>query len=81
MNHRYDECCSKSWARLARCAWFHYVGSGDGEITGIILQTLMERDNKELDEKWARFMSLGLALPYVGCCLVVSADIVTHFLP
>lgn len=48
---------------------FIYVGSGDGEITGTILQTLMERDNKQLDEKWARFMSLGLALLYIGWLL------------
>ena len=45
---------------------FIYVGTGNGEITSTILQTLMERDPKQLDEKWARFMALGLALLYVG---------------
>ena len=45
---------------------FIYVGSGDGEISSTILQTLMERDAKQLDEKWARYMALGLALLYVG---------------
>lgn len=45
---------------------FIYVGSGDGDISSTILQTLMERDAKQLDEKWARYMALGLALLYVG---------------
>ncbi|KAI0088858.1 armadillo-type protein [Irpex rosettiformis] len=53
-----------SFAALA--LGFIYVGSGNGEITGTILQTLMERDSKQLDEKWARYLCLGLALLYVG---------------
>ena len=44
-----------------------FVGSCDGEITGTILQVLMERSAANLDEKWARFMTLGLALLYLGC--------------
>lgn len=45
---------------------FVFVGSANGEIAGTILQMLMERGDKELDEKWARFMALGLALLYLG---------------
>ena len=44
-----------------------FVGSCDGDITGIILQVLMERSDANLDEKWTRFMILGLALLYFGC--------------
>ncbi|KAI0826430.1 armadillo-type protein [Irpex lacteus] len=53
-------------ALAALALGFIYVGSGNGEISGTILQTLMERDPKQLDEKWARYLSLGLALLYVG---------------
>lgn len=45
---------------------FIFVGSCNGEVTSTILQTLMEREEKDLDEKWARFMVLGLALLYLG---------------
>lgn len=45
---------------------FIFVGSCDGEITATILQALMERSDENLDEKWARFMILGLALLYLG---------------
>ncbi|KAG6379757.1 26S proteasome regulatory complex non-ATPase subcomplex Rpn1 subunit [Boletus reticuloceps] len=45
---------------------FVFVGSGNGEITSTILQTLMERDEKSLGDKWGRFLALGLALLYVG---------------
>lgn len=61
-----DESSMEIVSLAALALGFIYVGSGDGEITGTILQTLMERDNKQLDEKWARFMSLGLALLYIG---------------
>ncbi|KAI0694186.1 armadillo-type protein [Cytidiella melzeri] len=62
-----DDEVSMEVASLAALALgFIYVGSGNGEITGTILQTLMERDSKQLDEKWTRYMSLGLALLYVG---------------
>lgn len=66
-----DETVSMEIASLAALALgFIYVGSGNGEITSTILQTLMERDAKQLDEKWARYMALGLALLYVGACIV-----------
>ncbi|EPS97459.1 26S proteasome regulatory complex non-ATPase subcomplex Rpn1 subunit [Fomitopsis schrenkii] len=45
---------------------FIFVGSGNGEIASTILQSLMERDDKQLEEKWTRFMLLGLALLYLG---------------
>lgn len=45
---------------------FIFVGSCHGEIASTILQTFMERDDKVLSEKWARFMALGLALLYLG---------------
>ena len=65
--HVADENVSMEIASLSALALgFIYVGSGDGEISSTILQTLMERDAKHLDEKWARFMALGLALLYVG---------------
>lgn len=65
--HVADETVSMEIASLSALALgFIYVGSGDGEISSTILQTLMERDSKQLDEKWARYMALGLALLYVG---------------
>ncbi|KAJ7733825.1 hypothetical protein B0H14DRAFT_3898863 [Mycena olivaceomarginata] len=48
---------------------FIFVGSENGEITGTILQTLMEkaeRGDTGLDEKWARYIALGLGLLYLG---------------
>ena len=49
---------------------FIFVGSGDGEVASTILQVMMERDDKALDEKWGRFLSLGLALLYLGLFLI-----------
>ncbi|KAJ7512053.1 armadillo-type protein [Mycena galericulata] len=48
---------------------FIFVGSENGEITSTILQTIMEKAERSdggLDEKWARFMALGLGLLYLG---------------
>lgn len=42
------------------------VGSCNYEVTSTILQTLMEREDSQLNEKWARFMALGLALIFLG---------------
>ena len=50
---------------------FIFVGSENGEIASTILQTLMERDDNALDEKWGRFMALGLGLLYLGLKLSV----------
>jgi hypothetical protein len=43
-----------------------YVGSANGEIAETILTAMSERSDEQLDEKWSRFMALGLALLYVG---------------
>lgn len=45
---------------------FIFVGSCNADVTMTILQTLMEREPSQLDEKWTRFMILGLALLYLG---------------
>ncbi|SNX83793.1 probable RPN1 - 26S proteasome regulatory subunit [Melanopsichium pennsylvanicum] len=45
---------------------FVFAGSCHGEITPTILQSMMERDPAQLDDKWGRFMILGLALLFLG---------------
>ncbi|PFH48077.1 hypothetical protein AMATHDRAFT_66236 [Amanita thiersii Skay4041] len=48
---------------------FIFLGSENGDVTGTILQSFMdrfERVDASLDEKWARFMALGLGLLYLG---------------
>ena len=68
-----DEGVSMEIASLASLALgFIFVGSGNGEIASTVLQTLMEREDKYLDEKWARYMVLGLALLYLGTCFTLS---------
>jgi 26S proteasome regulatory subunit N1 len=68
--HVADDGVSMEIASLTALALgFIFVGSCHGEITSTILQTLMERDDSALDEKWARFMALGLALLYLGAPL------------
>ena len=70
-----DEGVSMEIASLASLALgFIFVGSGNGEIASTILQTLMEREDKYLDEKWARYMVLGLALLYLGLYLSLSVQ-------
>jgi 26S proteasome regulatory subunit N1 len=65
--HVADDGVSMEIASLSALALgFIFVGSENGEVTSTILQTLMEREDKALDEKWARFMALGLALLYLG---------------
>jgi 26S proteasome regulatory subunit N1 len=67
--HVADDSVSMEIASLSALALgFVFVGSGNGEITSTVLQTFMEREDKYLDEKWARFMALGLALLYLGLC-------------
>lgn len=53
---------------------FVFVGTGNGEVAGTILQALMEREEKDLNEKWARFMGLGLALLFLGASSHHSTD-------
>ncbi|TGZ85446.1 26S proteasome regulatory complex, non-ATPase subcomplex, Rpn1 subunit [Ascodesmis nigricans] len=45
---------------------FVFVGSSDGEIAETIIMSLLERDESQFKEKWAHFLSLGLALLFVG---------------
>lgn len=47
---------------------FIFVGSANGDVAGTFLQALMERSEAELDEKWARYLGLALALLYLGRC-------------
>ena len=62
-----DDSVSMEIASLATLALgFIFVGSGNGEIASTVLQTFMERDEKQLEEKWARYMALGLALVFLG---------------
>jgi len=65
--HMADDGISMEIASLSALALgVVFVGSGNGEVAGTIFQTLMEREDKFLDEKWARFMALGLAFLYLG---------------
>jgi 26S proteasome regulatory subunit N1 len=48
---------------------FTFVGSCNGDIAGSIVQALMERaeaDPNQLDDKFTRFMLLGLGLLFIG---------------
>lgn len=68
--HVADDSTSMEIASLAALSLgFIFVGSGNGEVASTILQTLMEREDKQLEEKWARYMALGLALLYLGISL------------
>lgn len=54
-------------AMAALSLGFIFVGSGDGEIAEAILEALTSReDETQLKNKWSQFLSLGLALLYVG---------------
>jgi len=44
-----------------------FVGSAQSEVSEAIIQTFLDEDrNKQLKDKWTRFMTLGLALLYFG---------------
>ncbi|KAF8886531.1 26S proteasome regulatory complex non-ATPase subcomplex Rpn1 subunit [Infundibulicybe gibba] len=61
--HIADDSVSMEVASLAALALgFIFVGSENGET----LMEKCEREDKSLDEKWARFMALGLGLLYLG---------------
>ena len=53
-----------SLAALSLC--LVYASSCDGEITSSILQTLMERDEAQLKDPYARMMAVGLSLLFMG---------------
>lgn len=62
-----DTAVSMEIAGIAALALgFIFVGSGDGNISRTILQTMMERENDQLNNKWSRYLGLGLALLYLG---------------
>ena len=61
-----DELSMEIVALSALAVGLIFVGSENGEAAAVILQTLMEREDPALDEKWTRFLGLGLALLYVG---------------
>jgi 26S proteasome regulatory subunit N1 len=63
LQHVADDSLSMEIASLSALAiGFVFVGSGSGDV---------EREDKYLDEKWARFMVLGLAFLYLGKCVFV----------
>ncbi|BEJ12927.1 hypothetical protein CspHIS471_0301010 [Cutaneotrichosporon sp. HIS471] len=45
---------------------FAFVGSGNGDIASTILQTMMEREDSQLDSEWAIFLGLALGLIFLG---------------
>jgi Proteasome/cyclosome repeat len=60
-----------------------FVGSCHGDITSSILQALMEHEDASLNDPYAKFMGLGLALLFLGKQDAVDAPletikIVTH---
>lgn len=55
---------------------FVFVGSGNGEIAGSILEVMMEREEKDLNEKWSRFMALALGLLYLGSSAFSSSRVI-----
>ncbi|EEB08483.1 19S proteasome regulatory subunit Mts4 [Schizosaccharomyces japonicus yFS275] len=54
-----------------------FVGSCNGDVASIILQTLMEREPESQDSSWGRFMALGLALLFNGKQDLADATIET----
>jgi hypothetical protein len=53
---------------------FIFVGSKNGDVSSTMLQTLLEKHeagDKGLDENWAKFFALGLALLFLGGSLFV----------
>jgi len=68
--HVADDTISMEISSLAALALgFIFAGSKHGDVSETILNTLMEkyeRGDKSLDEKWAKFMVLGLGLLYLG---------------
>lgn len=62
-----DETSSMEVAATAALSLgFIFAGSGAGDIAGDIVQAIMERDEKDLNEKWARFMGVALGLIFLG---------------
>jgi len=53
-------------ANAALASAFVYVGSGNGDVASMILQTLMERESAVLDSPWGVFFGLALGLIFLG---------------
>lgn len=53
-------------ANAALALGFVFVGSGNGDIAITIVQTMMERTETQLSDKWARYLALALGLVYLG---------------
>eukprot|EP00112_Aurelia_sp_Birch-Aquarium-sp1_P012638 Seg2658.4 transcript_id=Seg2658.4/GoldUCD/mRNA.D3Y31 product="26S proteasome non-ATPase regulatory subunit 2" protein_id=Seg2658.4/GoldUCD/D3Y31 len=53
------------------------IGTCNGDVTSVILQTMMERSASELKENYARFLALGLGLAYLGKQEAVDATLET----
>lgn len=54
-------------AMAALSLGFIFVGSSDDRVSQAIISTLLDEDRqKQLKDKWTRFMSLGLALLFFG---------------
>ena len=65
--HVADETNSIEVAAMAALGLgFVFVGSGDGEVASTILQTLMEREDSQLESEWSIFMGLALGLIFLG---------------
>ncbi|KAJ9123845.1 hypothetical protein QFC24_003622 [Naganishia onofrii] len=53
-------------ATAALSLGFLFAGSGAGDIAEPIVQAIMERDDEQLNNKWAKFMGVALGLIYLG---------------
>ncbi|KAJ9107463.1 hypothetical protein QFC21_000916 [Naganishia friedmannii] len=53
-------------ATAALSLGFLFAGSGAGDIAEPIVQAIMERDDQQLNNKWAKFMGVALGLIYLG---------------
>ncbi len=42
------------------------IGTANGEVTSILMQTLLERSEAELKETFSKFLALGIGLIYLG---------------
>ncbi|GAA5920950.1 hypothetical protein JCM3775_004017 [Rhodotorula graminis] len=62
-----DSTVSMEVASMAALALgFIFVGSCDEDVALGVAQSIMERDEAQLKDKWGRFLALGLALLYLG---------------
>ncbi len=72
--HVSDETVTMEISALAALSLgFIFVGSKNGDVSTAMLQTLLEKHeggDKGLEDKWAKFFILGLALLYLGKFLI-----------